>query len=321
MTTLSRPAQLVSTQSMGTLIREKGVYIALGALVLFNLVATPNFASLRNLQLQLVQVSPVVIVALGMALVIGTEGIDLSVGATMALAASTLSLFIDRSPWMAIGMALVAGVVAGLLNGSLVAFLGIQPIVATLGLFVAGRGVALALTNGRLVEIFDPTLEALGRERLLGVPISALIALILAIAIAVVVRRTSFGRNIIAIGGNARAAVGAGLPVRPVIISVYVICGALAALAGVLVTSRSAAADPSFVGLLIELSAITAVVVGGTPLTGGRVRVLGTVAGALLMQLVFSTLIRHDLSDSDARMVQAAIIVAAVYFQRDQGAR
>jgi ribose transport system permease protein len=290
-------------------------------LVLFNLIATPNFASLRNVQLQLVQVSPVVIVALGMALVIGTEGIDLSVGATMALAASMVSLFIDRSPWMAIGMALVAGVVAGLLNGSLVAFLGIQPIVATLGLFVAGRGVALAFTNGRLVEIFDPTLEAVGRERLLGIPISAVIAMILGIATAIVVRRTSFGRNIIAIGGNPRAAVGAGLPVRPVIVSVYIICGALAALAGVLVTSRSAAADPSFVGLLIELSAITAVVVGGTPLTGGRVRVLGTVAGALLMQLVFSTLIRHDLSDSDARMVQAAIIVAAVYFQRDRGAR
>jgi ribose transport system permease protein len=320
-TTLSRPAQLVRNERAGTLIREKGVYLALGALVLFNLIATPNFASLRNVQLQLVQVSPVVIVALGMALVIGTEGIDLSVGATMALAASMVSLFIDRSPWMAIGMALVAGVVAGLLNGSLVAFLGIQPIVATLGLFVAGRGVALAFTNGRLVEIFDPTLEAVGRERLLGIPISAVIAMILGIATAIVVRRTSFGRNIIAIGGNPRAAVGAGLPVRPVIVSVYIICGALAALAGVLVTSRSAAADPSFVGLLIELSAITAVVVGGTPLTGGRVRVLGTVAGALLMQLVFSTLIRHDLSDSDARMVQAAIIVAAVYFQRDRGAR
>jgi ribose transport system permease protein len=311
----------VRNERAGTLIREKGVYLALGALVLFNLIATPNFASLRNVQLQLVQVSPVVIVALGMALVIGTEGIDLSVGATMALAASMVSLFIDRSPWMAIGMALVAGVVAGLLNGSLVAFLGIQPIVATLGLFVAGRGVALAFTNGRLVEIFDPTLEAVGRERLLGIPISAVIAMILGIATAIVVRRTSFGRNIIAIGGNPRAAVGAGLPVRPVIVSVYIICGALAALAGVLVTSRSAAADPSFVGLLIELSAITAVVVGGTPLTGGRVRVLGTVAGALLMQLVFSTLIRHDLSDSDARMVQAAIIVAAVYFQRDRGAR
>jgi ribose transport system permease protein len=321
LTTLARPTQLVSSEGAGTFIREKGVYLALGALVIFNLIATPNFASLRNVQLQLVQVSPVVIVALGMALVIGSEGIDLSVGATMALAASMVSLFVDRSPWMAIGMALVAGVVAGLLNGSLVAFLGIQPIVATLGLFVAGRGVALAFTNGRLVEIFDPTLEALGRERLLGIPISAVIAVILAIAIAVVVRRTSFGRNIIAIGGNRRAAVGAGLPVRPVIVSVYIICGVLAALAGVLVTSRSAASDPSFVGLLIELSAITAVVVGGTPLTGGRVRVLGTVAGALLMQLVFSTLIRHDLSDSDARMVQAAIIVAAVYFQRDRGAR
>lgn len=321
MTTLSRSAPLVSSERAGTFLREKGVYLALGAIVLFNLVATPNFASLRNLQLQLVQVSPVVIVALGMALVIGTEGIDLSVGATMALAASMVALFVDRSPWMAIGMGLVAGMVAGLVNGSLVAFLGIQPIVATLGLFVAGRGIALAFTNGRLVEIFDPTLEALGRERLLGVPLSAVIATILAIAIAVVVKRTSFGRNIIAIGGNRRAALGAGLPVRPVIVSVYIICGALAALAGILATSRSAAADPSFVGLLIELSAITAVVVGGTPLTGGRVRVLGTVAGALLMQLIFSTLIRHDLSDSDARMAQAAIIVAAVYFQRDRSVR
>jgi ribose transport system permease protein len=99
---------------------------------------------------------------------------------------------------------------------------------------------------------------------------------------------------------------------------VYALSGALAAVAGVLATARSGAADPSFVGLLIELSAITAVVVGGTPLAGGELRVLGTVVGALLMQLIFATLIRHDLSDSDARMVQALIIVAAVYIQRDR---
>lgn len=318
MTATTAAPRSLDSKRLSSFGRTYGVYIVLGALILFNLIATPNFASLRNLQLQMVQVSPVVIVALGMAIVIGTEGIDLSVGAVMALAAAMVAVFIDQGPWVAILMAVVAGVVAGLLNGALVAFLGIQPIIATLGLFVAGRGIALAFTSGRLVEIFDPTLSALAQQRLWGIPLPAVVAAGLALVSSVLVRRTRFGRHVVAIGGNTRAALSAGLPVRPVLLVVYVICGVFAALAGVLVTARSAAADPSFVGLLVELSAITAVVVGGTPLSGGRVRIFGTVAGALLMQLVFSTLIRHDLSDSDARMVQAAIIVGAIYLQRER---
>ncbi len=319
MTSTTFPTGALTSSRLRSVVRRHGVYVALAALVLFNLIATPNFASFRNLQLQLVQVSPVVIVALGMAIVIGTEGIDLSVGAVMALAASMIAVFIGQGPWVAMAMAVAIGVAAGLVNGALVAFLRIQPIIATLGLFVAGRGIALAFTNGRLVEIFDPTLSALGQLRIVGLPLPALIAAFLALFAAVLVRRTQFGRNLVAIGGNPRAALGAGLPVRAVLLAVYVACAVFAAIAGVLVTARSAAADPSFVGLLVELSAITAVVVGGTPLSGGRVRILGTVAGAFLMQLVFSTLIRHDLSDSDARMVQAAIIVAAVYLQRERG--
>lgn len=318
MTAATAPTHILASKRIWLALRHYGVYVALGALVLFNLIATPNFASFRNLQLQMVQVAPVVIVALGMAIVIGTGGIDLSVGAVMALAASMIAVFIDQGPWIAITMAVIAGIAAGLLNGSLVAFLGIQPIIATLGLFVAGRGIALAFTRGRLVEIFDPTLSAMGQQRIAGLPLPAVVAACLAVIASILVKRTQFGRNLIAVGGNRRAALGAGLPVRPVLLVVYAICGALAAVAGVLVTARSAAADPSFVGLLVELSAITAVVVGGTPLSGGRVRILGTVAGAFLMQLVFSTLIRHDLSDSDARMVQAAIIVAAVYLQRER---
>lgn len=316
MTATAAAARPLEMKRLWAFVRTHGVYVALAALVLFNLVATPNFASIRNLQLQMVQVSPVLIVALGMAIVIGTEGIDLSVGAIMAVAAAMVAVFIGQGPWVAILMALVAGAIAGLLNGALVAFLGIQPIIATLGLFVAGRGIALAFTGGRLVEIFDPTLSALGQQRLWGIPLPALVAGGLAVVSSVLVRQTRFGRNLIAVGGNSRAALSAGLPVRPVLLIVYMICAVFAAIAGVLVTARSAAADPSFVGLLVELSAITAVVVGGTPLSGGRVRILGTVAGAVLMQLVFSTLIRHDLSDSDARMVQAAVIVAAVYLQR-----
>ncbi len=321
MTALTRSAPSITSDRVWKFVREKGVYLALAVVVIFNLIATPNFASLRNLQLQLVQVAPVVIVALGMALVIGTAGIDLSVGAVMALAAAMVAIFVDQSPWLAIAMALVVGVVAGSpqwVSGGVPR----HPAHHRHSRPVRGRARHCPRVHQRTTgRDLRSDAGAIGQNRLWGVPIGALIAGILAVATAVLVRQTRFGRNVIAIGGNPRAALGAGLPIRRVLLAVYVVCAVFAAIAGMLVTARSAAADPSFVGLLIELSAITAVVVGGTPLRGGKVRILGTVAGALLMQLVFSTLIRHDLSDSDARMVQAAIIIAAVYFQRDRGAR
>ncbi|HYN18544.1 MAG TPA: ABC transporter permease [Actinomycetes bacterium] len=295
---------------------DRGVYVALALLVAFNLAFTANFATVGNLRLQLIQVVPVAIVALGMALVIGTEGIDLSVGSTMAIAAALLPLYLGYGLWVAIPIALLAGCAVGLVNGGLVAFVGVQPIVATLGLLVAGRGIALVLAQGRLTELFDPTLQAIGTDRIAGIPITVLVAAAVAGLVGLVVRRTTFGRRVVAIGGNRGASVLAGLPVRRTLVIVYVVSGLLAALAGILDTARLSAADPSFVGLLIELSAITAVVVGGTPLTGGRVRILGTLAGALLMQLISATLIKHDLPDSTARMIAAAIIIAAVYLQR-----
>jgi ribose/xylose/arabinose/galactoside ABC-type transport system permease subunit len=300
-------------------LRTHGVYVALTVVIAFNLLFTPNFATLTNIRLQLVQVTPVVIVALGMAVVVASAGIDLSVGATMALAAATLAATLDHGPTIAIVVALLVGLLAGTFNGLLVGVVRIQPIVATLGLFIAGRGLALMIADGRLTEIFDPTIRAFGTKKLVGgVQPGVLIAFALTAIIGVLVRFTVFGKRVVAIGGSPAAAQTAGLPVRRTLIVVYALSGLLAAVAGLLATARSGASDPSFVGLLIELSAITAVVVGGTPLAGGEVRVLGTVAGALLMQVIFATLIRHDLSDADARMVQALIIVAAVYLQRDR---
>jgi ribose transport system permease protein len=319
MTSEVAPATGAMVRLRGFDLRRFGVYAALVAVVIFNLAFTPNFASFNNLRLQLVQVTPTVIVALGMALVIGTAGIDLSVGSVMALAAATLAVSLEQGPWAAVGLAVAAGAAAGLVNGTLVGVIRIQPIVATLGLFVAGRGIALVIAKGRLTEIFDPTIRAIGTSPLVGgIQAGVFVAGLLAIATAVIVRWTVFGRHILAVGGNREAATAAGLPVRRTLIVVYILCAVFAAIAGILATARSAASDPSFVGLLIELSAITAVVVGGTPLSGGRVRVLATVAGAVLMQLIFATLIRHDLTDSDARMAQAAIIVVAVYFQRER---
>jgi galactofuranose transport system permease protein len=302
-------------------LQKYGVYVALLLVLLFNLVFTPNFFELDNFRTQFVQVVPVLVVALGMALVIGTEGIDLSVGAVMALAAAIVPLYIGYGAIPAILIAIAGGLVVGLINGSMVAFIGVQPIVATLSLMVAGRGIALLIANEQLRPVSDLFVLALGRGSLFEdqpwrIPYAVIIAVVLVVVVALLVNRTTFGKQLLAIGGNRRAAQLAGLPVKRILLSVYVISAALAAIAGIIGTARLGASVPSTIGNLIELSAITAVVVGGTPLTGGQVKIAGTVAGALLLQFITATLVKHDVPDAYSQIVQAAIILAAVYIQR-----
>jgi ribose/xylose/arabinose/galactoside ABC-type transport system permease subunit len=298
-----------------------GVYVAIALLVLYNIAFTPNFLAWSNVRIQLIQVAPIVIVALGMALVIGTEGIDLSVGSVMALAAALIPLYLGYGVVAAIVVSLIAGVVVGAVNGTLVAKVGLQPIVATLALFVGGRGLALVISGGQLKDVRNSDLLFLGSGNLFGLPVLVWIAAALVLIIAFVVRRTVFGRRLLAIGGNRASSELAGLPVKRVLITVYIVCSVLASIAGILAVARIQSSDASAVGLLIELSAITAVVVGGTPLTGGKVRVLGTVAGALLMQLVVATMIKHNLQPSTTEMVQAVIILIAVYVARERKTR
>ncbi|MGW2054723.1 ABC transporter permease [Streptomyces sp. NPDC001840] len=303
-----------------TLLQEYGVYAGVAVLLLANVLFTPHFLSAENFRTQAVQVAPVLIVALGMALAIGSEGVDLSVGSVMALSTSLLSLYLGYGPWVALIVALIGGAAVGLANGSLIAFIGVQPIVATLALMVAGRGLALVLLP-QLKDVRDPGMASLGSGDLLGVPYPALIAAALALAVAFTVRRTTFGRQLLAIGDSRPAAKLAGLPVRRVLITVYICSGVLAAVAGVLATARLQASDPTSLGTLMELSAITAVVVGGTPLSGGRIRIGGTVAGAVLIQLLTATLIKHDLPPSWTQIAQAVVIVLAVYAARERGKR
>lgn len=302
------------------LLQDYGVYAGVLVLLLFDVAFTPHFLSVENFRTQAVQVAPVLVVALGMALAIGTEGVDLSVGSVMALSTSLVSLYLGYGPWVAVLIAVAGGIVVGTANGALVAFVGVQPIVATLALMVAGRGVALVLLP-QLKDVRDPGMAALGSGAVLGVPYLVLIAAGLALLTAFVVRRTTFGRQVLAIGDSRPAARLAGLPVGRVLVVVYVCSGALAALAGVLATARLSASDPTSLGTLMELSAITAVVVGGTPLSGGRVRIGGTVAGAVLIQLLTTTLIKHDLPPSWTQIAQAAVIVLAVYAARERGRR
>ncbi|MEV8320206.1 ABC transporter permease [Streptomyces sp. NPDC059900] len=301
-------------------LQNYGVYLGVAVLLLLNIFLTPHFLSAENFRTQAVQVAPVLIVALGMALAIGSEGVDLSVGSVMALSTSLLSLYLGYGTWIALIVAIIGGAVIGIANGSLIAFIGVQPIVATLALMVAGRGLALVLLP-QLKDVRDPTMASLGSGDILGIPYLVLIAGALALVVAFVVRRTTFGRQLLAIGDSRPAARLAGLPVRRVLILVYVCSGVLAAIAGVLATARLTASDPTSLGNLMELSAITAVVVGGTPLSGGRVRIGGTVAGAVLIQLLTATLIKHDLPPSWTQIAQAVVIILAVYAARERGKR
>ena len=303
------------------LLQDYGIYAAIVVLVAIDTALNSSFFSTSNLKVQLFQVVPVVLVALGMALVIGTGGIDLSVGAVIALAAAFIPLYIGWGVTTAIAVCVLAGIVAGSLSGSMVALAGVQPIVATLSLMIGLRGLAVIINGASAKPVADPALVSLGIDDLFGVPKMAWVALVIVIVLAFVMRRTNFGRQLVSIGDNRIASELGGLPVRRVVLSVYVISGALAAVAGVIIVGHGAEADPANYGLNYELSAITAVVVGGTPLSGGKVRVVGTVAGALFMQLITATLVQHNVSNSYAQMVEAGIIVAAVYAARGRGTR
>ncbi len=305
-------------------MRRNGVYVALAVLILYNVIFTAHYNQWSTVTLLFSQLPPVLILSMGMAMVIGTGGIDLSVGSTMAIASAVMAKLVAPESSngfgmpiaVAITMGLLAGLLVGLFNGAVIAVARVQPIVATLSVLVAGRGIALVITGGALIELFTPFLGKLRKGSLFGIPYVMLVALVVIIVVAVLVRRSSFGYRLVAIGGNLRASVLAGVSVRRTLMTVYALSGLLAAIAGILATARLRASDPSYIGLLLELSAITAVVVGGTPLAGGQVRVLGTVAGVVLMQMLQTTLVAHNIPDSVSQMVEAVIIVFAVYIQR-----
>ncbi len=302
-------------------LQRYGVYAALVVLVGVGTALDPSFISASNWRVQLFQTAPTLLVSLGMALVIGTQGVDLSVGAVIALAAAVLPLYLGYGPGAAIVLALLLGAVAGFVGGSMVAFAGVQPIVATLSLMIGLRGVAELMNGASAKPVSDPSLLALGENTFLGVPVMAWVALAATLLVGFTMRRTTFGRQLVAVGDNRRASLLAGLPVRRILVTVYVVSGVLAALAGVLIVGHGAEADPANQGLDMELSAITAVVVGGTPLSGGKVRVLGTVAGALFMQLATALLIQHNVPNSTTQIVEAVLICFAVYASRERGTR
>src|SRR5271166_4862692 len=303
-------------------------YAALTALIVllaFNFAFTPNFASWQTLNVNLTQVATIVIVSVGMTLVIATGGIDLSVGSLMAIAGALaplifLSSFGVAHPGLGVALAFVVPVVAagllGTFNGWFITRFRIQPIVGTLVMFIAGRGIGQVLTNGNLQVFKNPTFQFVGLGRVFGVPFQVIVMLALVAAAAWMLRRTLFGRQILAVGGNERAARLAGVPVNRVKLWVYTISGLCAGIAGLVVVSINSSSDANLVGLGMELDAIAAVAVGGTPFTGGQASVVGSLIGALLIQLLRYTLLANGVPDAAALVVKGAIIAGAVWSQQ-----
>lgn len=306
-------------------LRRYAALTALLVLLVFNFAVTPHFASFQTLNVNLTQVATIVIVSVGMTLVIATGGIDLSVGSLMAIAGALaplifLSPFGVAHPALGDILAFIVPVaVAGLLggfNGWFITRFRVQPIVGTLVMFIAGRGIGQVVTNGNLQVFHNPAFQFIGLGRVFGVPFQVIVMLVLVALAAWAVKRTLFGRQVLSVGGNERAARLSGVPVARVKRWVYAISGVCAGIAGLVVVSINSSSDANLVGLGMELDAIAAVAVGGTPFTGGQASVVGSLIGALLIQLLRYTLLANGVPDAAALVVKGAIIAGAVWSQQ-----
>ncbi|WP_392432734.1 galactofuranose ABC transporter, ATP-binding protein YtfT [Yersinia sp. HM-2024] len=261
--------------------------------------------------------APVALLALGMTLVIATGGIDLSVGAVMAIAGATAATLTSAGhPFFTVlAAALAVGALCGLWNGFLVAVLQIQPIVATLMLMVAGRGIAQLITEGQIVTFDSGGLAELGSSTLMYMPMSVVIAFSMLIIVWLLTRKTALGLFIESVGINLRSARNAGVSTRLVLISVYVICGICAAVAGIIVTADIRGADANNAGLWLELDAILAVVIGGASLMGGRFNLLLSVIGALIIQGMNTGILLSGYQPEFNLVLKAIVVLAVLVVQ------
>lgn len=261
--------------------------------------------------------APVALLAIGMTLVIATGGIDLSVGAVMAIAGATAASMTVAGHSLPVVLlaALGAGALAGLWNGILVAVLKIQPFVATLILMVAGRGVAQLITSGQIVTFDSPALSWLGSGSLLLLPTPVIIAVATLLLFWLFTRRTALGMFIEAVGINIRAAKNAGVNTRIVMMLAYVLSGICAAIAGIIVAADIRGADANNAGLWLELDAILAVVIGGGSLMGGRFNLLLSVVGALIIQGMNTGILLSGFPPELNQVVKAVVVLCVLIVQ------
>lgn len=262
--------------------------------------------------------SQVMLLSLGMTLVIATSGVDLSVGAVMAIAGAVAAQLINKPGFPFLGViaaTLGVSVLCGAWNGLLVGGFRVQPIVATLILMVAGRGVAQLISDGQIITFTEPRLVYIGNGHLLGLPFPILLSLAMLGITVLLTRKTAIGLFIESVGDNERASAYAGVNARTVKFLVYTFCGLCAGLAGLVGASNIKCADANHAGLFLELDAILAVVVGGTSLMGGRFYLAGAIVGALFIQTLTTTMYMSNVSADIAPVPKALAILAVCLLQ------
>ena len=294
-------------------------------LVVLNAAMNPGFLNLEwrnghlygNLVDILNRAAPLALVSAGMTLVIAARGLDISVGAVVAIAAATAAILIGSTASLplAIATALGAALLCGIWNGALVVGVGMQPIIATLILMVAGRGVAQLITNGQIITIYYPPYDFLGNGFLLGLPFAAVLAAAVIGLLHLLLSATPLGLFIRAIGINPLAARIAGVRAGPITLSLYAFSGLMAGVAGLIISSNVKSADANNAGQLLELDAILAVTLGGTALTGGKFSLAGTVLGALIIQTLTSTIYSLGVPPEVNLVFKAALIFVVMLLQ------
>ena len=298
--------------------------MSLIVLLLFNFIMTPEFLSITmkdghlfgNTIDILNRAAPLILISIGMTLVIATQGIDISVGSIIAISAAlSATVIVDGgSVPLAILIGIISGVLCGVWNGFLVSYIGVQPMVGTLILYIVGRGIAQLITGGQILTFTNKDFIFIGTGYIL-LPVAIFIALIVAFIMYLLIRRTALGLFIESIGVNSNSSKFAGIQSKKVIFSLYVICGMLAGIAGIILCANIKSADANNVGLWLELDAILATVIGGTSMSGGRFYLGGTVVGALFIQTLTTTIYSLGVAPEITLVVKAIVVIVVCIIQ------
>ena len=295
-------------------VGQYGIFMAFVVVCLLLTFTTSKFLTVSNWTIIITQVSINALLAFGVTFVIITGGIDLSLGSIMAVtgvAAASLAHPDTYPVIVPIAIGLLAGVSMGALNGLVITKSKVPPFIVTLGMMTIGRGLALILSKGRPVSNLSDSFNFIGGGNVAGIPFPIIVLIVTFVVCSVVLKKTILGRYIYAVGGNEQAAKASGIRVNKVKMAVYTICGGLAALAGILLTSRITTGQPN-AGVGFELDAIAAAIIGGTSTSGGTGTMTGTLIGALLIGVISNGLDLLNVTSYYQQVVMGAIIIGAV---------
>ncbi|MDO6355654.1 ribose ABC transporter permease [Caloramator sp. CAR-1] len=313
-----KQSQIRDKVKVKSLIQKHGMSLVLLLMIILMTILSPAFLTTRNIMNVIRQISVISIIGFGVTMVIITTGIDLSSGSVLALAGVVATSFAHPGQYpiiIPIIMGLLVGAIAGSINGTFVAFGELPAFIPTLGMMIAARGFALIYSNGRPITNLSQMYEFIGGGYLFGVPFPIYVMFFTAVISHILLKHTKFGRYIYAIGGNAQAAIVSGINVKKYLVLVYTYAGLLAGLAGIVLSSRLSAGQPT-AGVNYELDAIAAAVIGGTSLSGGIGTITGTIVGALIMGVLNNGLDLLQVSAYWQQVLKGAIIIGAVLLDK-----